>query len=319
MLAARRASTTTLDVLGLGQNSVDHVCLVKSYPPAGSKTDAVGYRLMPGGQVATAVLSAHRLGLRACYVGAVGDDDNGAHATEVLRSEGVRVELKVVPGAHTQFAMVIVEEDGERTIVEHYDPRTVITAQDLRRDLIVSARVLHLDITDVAAAIQAARWAREAGTLVSLDIDRLLPRTEELLGLVDLLVASEGLPEALGCPDPHLALFTLRRHCRGLVCITRGERGCVALDGDEAIWMPAFEVPVVDSTGCGDVFRGTLIYGVLQGWATRDALRFASAAAALQAQALGAQSGVPRLAEVQAFIDSDPRLRAGKDTRREDG
>jgi sugar/nucleoside kinase (ribokinase family) len=305
----RPEKDAAIDVLGLGQNSVDHVCLVKVYPAHGSKSDAVGYHLLPGGQVATATLSAHRLGMRACYVGAVGDDDLGARASEILRREGVQLELKVVRGALTQFAMIIVDEQGERTIVEHYDPRTVVTAADLRRELLVSARVLHLDITDVPAAIQAARWAREAGTLVSLDIDRLLPRAEELLELVDLLVASEGLPEALGCPDPHLALFTLRRYCRGFVCITRGERGCVALDGNDALWAPAFDVDVVDSTGCGDVFRGALLHGVLQAWAAPRALRFASAAAAIQAGALGAQSGVPSLGQVEAFLASPPPVR----------
>lgn len=299
------------DVVGLGQNSVDHVCLVDDYPACGSKTGAVGYHLLPGGQVATATLAAHRLGLRACYVGAIGDDAFGERACAVLRDDGVDTALKVVPDAQTQFAMVVVDRHGERTIVEHYDPATVVTAQDLDRDLIGSCAVLHLDITDVPAAICAARWARDAGALVSLDIDRLLPGAEELLDLVDLLVASEGLPRQLGSPDPRLALFTLRKHCPdGLVCITMGERGCVAVDGhSEALWVPAFDVEVVDSTGCGDVFRGALIYAVLQGWAAKQALRFAAAGAALQAGSLGAQGGVPRLADVEAFLDSDPPVR----------
>jgi sugar/nucleoside kinase (ribokinase family) len=308
-LSIRPARSCELDVLGLGQNSVDHVCLVQSYPPAGSKTDALGYHMMPGGQVATAVLAAHRWGLRACYLGAVGDDDLGERACEVLRREGVRLELKVVPGASTQFAMVIVDASGERTIVEHYDPRTVVGVDDLRPELFTRTRALHLDITDVPAAIRAASWAREAGALVSLDIDRMLPGTEELLGLVDLLVASEGLPAVLGCPDPRLALFTLRRFCKGLVCITLGDRGCVALDEAEAIRVPAFRVKVVDTTGCGDVFRGVLLWAVLNDWPLERALRQATAAAALQAGALGAQAGVPAQAEVEEFLRGDPPLR----------
>jgi sugar/nucleoside kinase (ribokinase family) len=305
----RQAGECAFDVLGLGQNSVDHVCRVKAYPPLGSKRDALAYHLLPGGQVATAMLAAHRLGLRACYVGAVGDDDLGRRACEVLERDGVRLELKVVPGGTTQTAMVIVDQQGERTIVEHYDPRTVVRAEDLRRDLVVSARVLHLDITDIPAAICAARWAREAGTLVSLDIDRLLPGAEELMGLVDLLVASEGFPEELGARDPRLALFTLRRHCPGLVCITLGERGCVALEGGEALRVPAFGVEVVDTTGCGDVFRGVLIYGVLEGFTADRALRYAAAAAALQARCLGAQAGVPDREQIDAFLAGNPAIR----------
>lgn len=311
----RPSMECAFDVIGLGQNSVDHLCVVDHYPARGSKTDARGYHLLPGGQVATAVLTAHRLGLRACYVGATGDDELGQQACANLRGEGVATRIKVVPGAQTQFSIIIVDREGERTIVEHYDPRTVIGVDDLDRELLGSCAVLHLDITDVPAAIQAARWAREAGALVSLDIDRLLPGTEDLLPLVDLLVASEGLPRMLGSPDPRLALFTLRGFCpRGLVCITMGQRGCVAVAGQgEAIWIPAFEVQVRDSTGCGDVFRGALIHGVLRGWTTEVVLRFAAAAAALQAGALGAQGEVPRLEQVQSFLDGDPAVRESAD------
>jgi sulfofructose kinase len=308
-LSLRPPQSCELDLVGFGQNSVDHLCQVRRYPPAGSKTDAVAYHLLPGGQVATAVLAAHRCGLRACYVGAVGDDDLGRRACQVLRDDGVRLELKVIRGARTQFAMVIVDDSGERTIVENYDPRTVLLADDLRPEIFRSTRALHLDITDVPAAIRAARWAREAGALVSLDIDRMLPGTEELLGLCDLLVASEGLPAMLGSPDPRLALFTLRRYCPGLVCITLGERGCVALDESEAIRVPAFKVPVVDTTGCGDVFRGVLLWCVLGGWPLERGLRHAAAAAAIQAGALGAQSGVPTLAQVEAFLREPPPVR----------
>ena len=306
MFPSRPTGDCQYDVVGLGQNALDHLFSVDSYPKLGSKTDALDYRLLPGGQVATATLAAHRMGLRACYVGAVGDDDLGRIACEVLEQDGVITRLKTVTGAHTQFAVIIIDSRGERTIVEHYDPHTVVTAKDLQRELFQSTRALHLDITDVPAAVKAARWAREAGALVSLDIDRLLPGAEELLGLVDLLVASEGLPQELGSPNPRLALHTLQRHCPGFVCITMGERGCVALLREEALWVPAFEVDVVDTTGCGDVFRGTMLHGVLQDWPMEQVLRFAAAGAALQAGVLGAQTGVPSLEQVNEFLESGP-------------
>ncbi len=311
----RAASQCAVDVLGLGQNSVDHVLRVHRCPSPGAKTDAIGYQLLPGGQVATAMLTAHRLGLRACYLGAIGDDPLGEVALSVLRADGVQLELEEIRGGTTQFAMIVVDDHGERTIVEHYDPRVVVSEEALgrRRALIEDARVLHLDITEGPAALIAARWAHEAGTLVSLDIDRLLPGTLELLPLVDLLVASEDLPFALGCPEGAGAeeqLAALRAHCPGFVCVTLGARGCVALDRDHLIEVPAFAVPVVDTTGCGDVFRGALIHGVLREWPWTWTLRFAAAAGALQAGALGAQSGVPRLTDVEAFLESNPHERA---------
>lgn len=310
----RAASQCAVDVLGLGQNSVDHVLRVHRCPSPGAKTDAIGYQLLPGGQVATAMLTLHRLGQRACYLGAVGDDPLAEVALSVLRADGVQLEVESIRGGTTQFAMIVVDDHGERTIVEHYDPRVVVSAEALgrRRALIEDARVLHLDISEGPAALTAARWARDAGTLVSLDIDRILPGTLELLPLVDLLIASEDLPRSLGCPEGtgvREALETLRAHCPGFVCVTLGERGCAALDRDHLLELPAFAVPVVDTTGCGDVFRGALIHGVLREWPWSWALRFAAAAGALQAGALGAQGGVPRLAEVEAFLESSPRER----------
>ena len=88
-------------------------------------------------------------------------------------------------------------------------------------------------------------------------------------------------------------------------------------DSSEALWIPAFDVEVMDTTGCGDVFRGALIFGVLQGWDVHRALRYASGAAALQAGALGAQSRVPDREAVQRFLASDPTVRgAGAESKR---
>jgi ribokinase len=126
------------------------------------------------------------------------------------------------------------------------------------------------------------------------------------MGLVDLLVASEGVPAVLGCPDPGRALQTLRRRCPGLVCVTLGQRGCLSLEREQERWTPAFDVQVEDTTGCGDVFRGALIHGVLEGWDAPRALRFAAAAAALNARAPGAQTGVPTRAEVLSFLETEP-------------
>jgi sugar/nucleoside kinase (ribokinase family) len=305
----RAAPECRYDLVGLGQNSVNHICRVDRYPAVGTKAEARSYDVLPGGQVATAVLAANRQGLRTRYVGAVGDDPLGGLACSVLREAGVELDVRVVDGGRTQFAIIIVDQAGERTIIEHYDPRTVITADSVPQDAIAHSRALHLDITDVGAAVKAAQLAREAGVLVSLDIDRLLPGTEELLGLVDLLVASEGLPRELGAPDPLLALHTLRQHCSGFICVTRGERGCVALEDHDAYWIPAFRVDAVDTTGCGDVFRGVLIHAVLEGRPMRRALSYAAAAAALQASVLGAQAGIPERRAIEAFLADEPPVR----------
>ena len=146
-----------LDLVGLGQNSVDHHIRLESFPVAGEKVEARSYQLLPGGQVATAMLAGQRLGLSCAYLGAVGDDDLAPLACRRLEREGVEVHLRQVEGGRTQMSTNLVITDGERTLLEHYDPRVFMRAEDLegRRGLIQSARALHLDITDLPAALRA--------------------------------------------------------------------------------------------------------------------------------------------------------------------
>jgi len=83
----------------------------------------------------------------------------------------------------------------------------------------------------------------------------------------------------------------------------------MALEGDRLVHVPAFSVEAVDTTGAGDVFRGSFIYAYLNGWSIDDTLRFANAAAAVSCTRLGAIASVPSLEEAEALIATAPSLR----------
>ena len=111
---------------------------------------------------------------------------------------------------------------------------------------------------------------------------------------------TSSVPQALtGEADVERALRALRRHHDGLLCVTRGARGAVLLDGDDLHQVQACVVDVVDTTGAGDVFRGAFIYALLNGDAPADILRFANAAAAISCTREGAIGSVPTLKEVR--------------------
>src|SRR5690606_19341679 len=115
----------------------------------------------------------------------------------------------------------------------------------------------------------------EAGLHVTSDIDRLTERTADLVQAVTIPIFAEHIPTHLtGARDPETGLRQLRQVHDGLLCVTLGAAGALALDGDEAIHSPGFAVTAVDTTGAGDVFRAGFIYGTLQGWDTRRTLRF---------------------------------------------
>jgi len=284
------------DVVGLGLNAMDTICILEEFPGPNTKTKMRAVRVEPGGQVATALAACARLGLRARYIGSVGGDDWGKAQMESLRRDGLDVHVRQVEGAMSQMAIILVEEGiGERTILWRRDPRLQYPPEELDREMILGGRILHLDGCDSAAALQAARWARKAGMPVVIDIDEVYDdSTHELLKLVDYLIASSDFAE-----DPR---ELAGRYGCPVVGITRGAAGALFFNRGELINTAAFKVPVADTTGAGDVFHGAFIYGVLQNWHVEEVIRFAHAAAAMKCMHIGARRGIPTLAEVRAFL-----------------
>lgn len=295
------------DVVGLGLNAMDTIGVVPRFPEPNTKIHTREIRIEPGGQVATALATCARLGLRTRYIGSVGSDDFGKAQLASLRAEGLDVELvRVVEGAASQAGVILIEEGvGERTILWHRDRRLTYPVAEMRREMILGARVLHLDGCDTAAALQAAKWAREAGIPVVIDIDELYDETtEELLRLVDYLIAPEDFAERVvgNVPAEDAVPVLAGRYGCPVVGITRGAQGAVFLERGEILATPAFKVPVADTTGAGDVFHGAFIFGLLQGWPLAEITRFANATAAMKCMHIGARRGIPTLSEVQEFL-----------------
>jgi len=284
------------DVVGLGLNAMDTICVVPRFPRPNTKTHLREVRVEPGGQVATALATCTRLGLRARYIGSVGTDDWGKAQLASLRAENLDLHVREVEDAGSQVAIILLEEGvGERTILWRRDPRLNYPVEDLRREMIHGARILHLDGCDSAAALQAARWAKEAGMPVVIDIDEVYDEsTHELLRMVDYLIASSDFAE-----DPRE--LADRYRCP-VIGITRGADGAVFVNRGQLMKSTAFKVPVADTTGAGDVFHGAFIYALLQNWPLEDVIRFAHAVAGMKCMHIGARRGIPTISEVRAFL-----------------
>lgn len=294
-----------IDVAGLGESSIDHVYVVPELPRADrSKLRISSHFSSCGGQVATAMAACAALGLRAAYVGPIGSDDNGRRVRAELEARGVDASRAIVRDAATRFAVILVDRrSGDRCVLWDRDEQLGLGPMDLGDDLFDGARVLHVDAVDEGASIEAATRARARGMMVTSDIDTMGERTAELVSAVTIPIFAENVPSQLtGHNDLERALRTLRGRHDGLLCVTLGERGSVALDGDRFHHVPAPRVHAIDTTGAGDVFRGAAIYGLLQHWAIEELLRFANTAAALSCTRSGAMAGVPTLSEVRAAL-----------------
>jgi sulfofructose kinase len=296
-----------IDLVGFGLNAVDHLCVVPHYPRFDSKTAITHYEKLGGGQVATTVSFLARMGLKGKYIGKVGSDELGEFSLQSLRSEKIDTSAVLVePGARNQYAFIIVDKDsGERTVLWERDPRLSFRESELRREDVCDGRVLHLDGHDHLAALRAARWAQEEGIAVVIDLDKVVPNTEELISQVDFLITSSNFPpDFTGLDDPIDSLMALRPYCAGFLAVTLGARGAMAVVGDECIRFPAFKVHAVDTTGAGDIFHGGFIYGLLHNWPLERIMAFANAAAGLNCTHLGARSGIPPLSEILKLADA---------------
>jgi len=298
-----------VDVVGVGLNATDTLIPVAHYPARGSKVEFRSAKVLPGGQVATAMIACRQWGLRARYIGKVGDDI----AAELHRSEfarlGVEAHLFTAPGCPSQQAFILVDDGGERTVLWKRDDRLTLRPEELQRDWIVHSRALHVDGHDTAAASAAAGWARAAGVPVIADLDELYPGVEKLLQSVDYLITSRDIPGRLmEEPDLRKSLPALReRFGSRLTAATLGEEGVLAWDGKQFYYATAFCIEPVDTTGAGDIFHAGFVYGLLQGWPLQRQLDFACAAAALNCTAIGARGGIQSVDSIERLIATGAR------------
>ncbi|RPI49783.1 MAG: carbohydrate kinase family protein [Acidobacteria bacterium] len=298
-----------LDVIGVGTNSVDEVMQLSGEMSAillSGKARVTSRHVIIGGQTATVTAACAALGLKAGYIGAFGSDANGGLARHALMARDVDLTHCVFADAPNRGAFILVDAAGRRTVLWHRSERLTVPPHVLTPESL-AARIVHVDDDDLDLALNAARAARAAGALVTSDIEHPSDRVEQLITDVTCPVFEERLPTLLtGERDHERALRKLRRLNSGLLVMTLGRRGAVALEGDRFHAIPAFDVTVADSTGAGDVFRAGLIYGILQKWPVPAMLRFANATAAVSCTRLGAIPSVPTLAEVRALEAAIP-------------
>ncbi|MFP5236127.1 MAG: carbohydrate kinase family protein [Acidobacteriota bacterium] len=304
-----------VDLVAVGLNATDTLLCLAEFPARGSKIEYADALVLPGGQAATTAVACQSWGLRTRYVGKLGDDEAARLHRSQFARVGVDARLIEVKDAPSPQSLILVDGGGERTVLCRRDERLLLQPAEIKREWVVSARALHVDGYETAAAIQAARWAREAGIPVIADLDETYESVEDLIRHVDYLVVSRDFPKRLtGEPNLARALQVLSENygCR-LSAATLGDAGVLAWDGERLLHRPAYSVNVVDTTGAGDVFHAGFIYGLLQGWALERQLDFACAAAALNCTRQGARGGIRSVEDVEELMATaatvdDPHL-----------
>jgi sulfofructose kinase len=293
-------------VLCVGHAVQDFVFTVPVLPDRGAKYRATRFESVGGGPAATAAVTVSRLGGRAALAARVGDDDAAAMIVAELTGFGVDcTHVRRCLGSVSSVSAVIVDARGERMIVNHLDPALPVDATWLPSAASVGAGVVLADTRWPEGALAALGAARAAGLPAVLDADRPVPADGALLrAATHVAFSSDALADLTGIGDAETALGEVARGLQGWCCVTAGGDGVYSCWKGEIRHDPAFDVPVVDTLGAGDVWHGAFALALAEGRPETEAVRFASAAAALKVQRSGGRAGVPLRAELDTFLET---------------
>ena len=294
-------------ILCIGIPVRDLTFRVSGLPARGSKENASHFEEICGGNSLNAAIGIVRLGGRASMCGPMGDSKESAsrYIFEQLGHEGIETQHIVrMPGLVTPISNIMIDPTGERTIVTFRDP-------DLWKVRLPKADTLLEDCAAILVESRCAEFstdlcaeARRRGIPVVVDVDRAMSLSEGLLTASSHLVfSSEPLQETADVADDGVALKKIAKLTPSFLAGTRGARGTIWLDDQGQLQeTPAFPVHTVDTLGAGDVFHGAFTLAITEGQQLQDALRFASAAAALKCTRFGGAFAAPQRIEVEALL-----------------
>lgn len=279
-----------VDVLCVGHASYDLIYSVPHHPGEDEKMVADGFIHCGGGPAANAAIMAARLGLKSAFAGYLGNDLYGEFHYQDFISNGVNVNKVVRGTSPTPLSMVLVKPDGKRALVNYKGETKALAAEAIDFSGI-KAKTILFDGHEPAISKPLAIDAKSKGTPTILDAGSVHDGTLALMKIVDYLVCSEKFA-LQWCGDKEIALNRMAEFSPNVV-VTLGERGLIWRQGQNRGALPAFPVPVVDTTGAGDAFHGAFAAAIALGMPWLDTMRYASAAGSLCCTKMGARFGLP--------------------------
>ncbi len=276
----------------------------------------------PSGDTPIYIDSVARLGHRAGFIGAVGQDDFGRCLLERFEQDGVDFSCgKELPDQTTGVAFVAYFKDGSRKFIFHmrYSAAGRLAPDYLQADYLQHAKWLHLTGCNLAMSESSMQACYQAmprlspGACVSFDpnirpellsVEEIRQLCQPVIQRADFIFPSLGEAAMLtGAKDDEAGIQDWLAQGKTVV-LKMGPRGSRIYRRDEVIETPGFAVPEVDPTGAGDSFGAAFTVAMLEGMPLAQAGRFANAVGALAVTKKGPMEGAPTRAEVEAFLQN---------------
>jgi ribokinase len=293
----------------LGSLNMDISVTVPRLPGPGATVLGSAARFTPGGKGANQAVAAARLGADVRMVGCVGDDDFGRQLLAALHGEGINADaVRTVPSVPTGLAMIAVDEAGENLIVVAPGANHQVGPADVARTVTNDAGILVISAEIPAPAITQALAQTHGRKILNLaPAPANAPELAAAAGdRLDWLVVNESEAAAVlgrsvsGLASAQRAATELTANGPRHAVVTAGAHGAALAGPDGAHTIEGFTVTAVDTVGAGDTFVGALAVALAAGVPPPDALRAAAAAGATAVTRPGAQTAMPRPADILA-------------------
>jgi sugar/nucleoside kinase (ribokinase family) len=300
------------DVVGVGCVAVDTLGIYDGEIVEDEKMQCYQTLRQSGGLVGTGLAAVKRLGGSARFIGKLGDDDHAQFIVRDFDREGIDTScIRRVSGMSAIRSIGVISPTRHtRTIFYCLDNVPVLEPSEMNRDEVLAGKVIFVDGFVLQAAIQAAEWGREAGRKVIMDAELTEPDNDILAGLCTHVVASIAFARSrLGaCDFKEAARQLYDMYAKGnpdkTIGVTAGSEGSYFVSSEGEYHQPIFEVEVLDTTGCGDVFHGAFAFGLSRDWDLKQITKFAAAVAAIKCRKLGGRAGIPSYDETECFISA---------------
>ncbi|MEL6129929.1 MAG: ribokinase [Cyanobacteria bacterium J06628_4] len=300
-----------MPIVVFGSLNMDLVAQVPRLPQTGETLLGTGFATVPGGKGANQAVAAARLGAPTTMVGRVGNDSFGPLLCDSLQAAGVKTDLVAVDCGPSGVALIAVGGAGENQIVVVPGANGHVDASDVDRlPLMAQPSILLMQFEIPLMAVQAAA-ERASDHLVIVDpAPARVDLPASFYGLVDILTPNQTEASQLTGVQVHdvvtamEAAQILRQRGSSTVIVKLGSQGAVAASKSELFHMPAFQVAAVDTVAAGDAFNGGLAVALWEEKSLREAVKWASAVAALSVMKAGAQPSMPTREQTENFLDS---------------
>ncbi len=293
-------------IVGIGANVFDTLYSVPNYPTEDTKMRATSSKVAGGGPVATGLVAASKLGEDTAYIGVLSDDNGGVFLKGDFEKYGVNTDYIEVKSGYRSFQSVLwlSAESTSRTCVFDKGDLPALELNNTQIEAIKNAELLMVDGNEMAAAVKAAKIARENGVKVLYDCGGLYEGVADLLALTDIMIPSEEFAMGhTGCATAEEAAKALfEKYNPQVVVVTQGKKGGIHYDGEAITAYPIYPAKVIDSNGSGDVFHGAFAAAVVKGFDFLKCCHFSSAVSAIKCTGIGARESVPNFETTKKYL-----------------